>query len=260
MLEFMDLVQTAFYRSTDWSPYNSYANLTTTSRNLLDFPTPTGLSLSLSSLATPHYASSYKLSSSGPLTGSLSYLYTTPNIKLPSSEHDSLPTRFPGYLLPHDLPVPEHNTAWEIWKGGYRIDHRDVLLYGRLFLPEGRLHALYLRRPSPTRLVKIAAVSEGPVPAQVDGMKGKSAGPGSIIGAVQTDTGKYSHECLYSTAGGLIGLKGLWNFGFDPRKEDQDKEGTSRISAGGELYYGILNKSGGGEQSHTPMLIDTDVS
>jgi len=66
----------------------------------------------------------------------------------------------------------------------------------------------------------------------------------------QYDVGKYSAETLYSTDGGLIGLRGLYNFGPDPRDEVMEPPRTDdrfygRFSAGAEMYYGSLNKSGG---------------
>ena len=86
--------------------------------------------------------------------------------------------------------------------------------------------------------------------------------------------GKYSTEYLYSTDSALLGIRGLYNFGPDPRKgaaspEEAEKRGigvhkanepgiestdggslqviglNGRFSAGCELYYGLLNKSGG---------------
>lgn len=93
---------------------------------------------------------------------------------------------------------------------------------------------------------------------------------------LQQDVGKYSTECLYSTSEGLIGARGLYNFGYDPRqkpkKVDEEMEypdpsvfedapamppaegeavveveklSTGRLSMGAEVYYGVLNKSGG---------------
>jgi distribution and morphology protein 10 len=59
-------------------------------------------------------------------------------------------------------------------------------------------------------------------------------------------------ETLYSTDGGLLGLRGLYNFGADPRKIHPENASSrvddrfyGRFSAGAELYYGTLNKSGG---------------
>jgi distribution and morphology protein 10 len=128
---------------------------------------------------------------------------------------------------------------WEQWLGGKRVDQRDTLLYGRLYLPQSTLEALYLCRISPTQQVKLSAVSDS-----------RLKNGGTILALHQYDVGKYSAETLYSTDGGLIGLRGLYNFGPDPRKEvpeppRADDRPYGRFSAGAELYYGSLNKSGG---------------
>lgn len=130
---------------------------------------------------------------------------------------------------------------WEQWRGGRRVDNRDTLLYGRLYLPKSSLEALYLRRISPTQQIKISAVS---------GSHYRNGG--TILALHQHDVGKYSTDALYSTDGGLLGIRGLYNFGPDPRNEvtqepvsKSDDRFYGRFSAGAELYYGALNKSGG---------------
>lgn len=86
-----------------------------------------------------------------------------------------------------------------------------------------------------------------------------------MLALLQQDNGKYSTEYLYSTDSALLGLRGLYNFGADarhtaasPTEVDGARLPTSelqyhqvrsnpygRFSAGMELYYGVLNKSGG---------------
>ena len=147
----------------------------------------------------------------------------------------------------------------------------DSLLYGRMYLPTSTLEMLYLRRRSPTTQLRIAAVSDA-----------KMKNGGTILAVIQQDVGKYSTEYLYSTSEGLIGARGLYNFGYDPRKklevnvddvvnketdyfdetvvretltmlaapqkeeeDDKEKLPTGRLSMGAEVYYGVLNKSGG---------------
>lgn len=127
----------------------------------------------------------------------------------------------------------------EEWQGGKRTDQHDKLLYGRLYLPQSILEALYLRRITPTQQIKFSAVSDS-----------RLRNGGMVLATWQYDVGKYSAEALYSTDGGLIGLRGLYNFGRDPRKEiaelpRMDDRWHGRFSAGAELYYGSLNKSGG---------------
>jgi mitochondrial distribution and morphology protein 10 len=146
--------------------------------------------------------------------------------------------------------APDEAWWWEIWQGGKRVDTRHALLYSRLFLPRNTLEALYLRRISPTRVLKVSAVSDVSLP-----------NGGTILGLVQNDHGKFSTEYLYSTDSALLGVRGLYNFGPDLQKEDvvtlnpsdtpEEMYSTPLIpsaglfSAGAELYYGLLNKSGG---------------
>lgn len=118
----------------------------------------------------------------------------------------------------------------------------DALLYGRIFLPQTTLEALYLRRLTPTKQLKITAVSDSTL-----------NNGGTILALLQNDAGKYSTEYMYSTDSALIGVRGLYNFGPDPRKEAASpitapvvtEPVHGRFSAGAELYYGLLNKSGG---------------
>ncbi|KAI4115902.1 MAG: hypothetical protein LQ345_003586 [Seirophora villosa] len=254
MLDFTDYVQYAFYESSHWNRNNSYA--------LLDFPTPLGLRLHISALSTPQFASSYSLASTGLLCGSLSYLYTSLALPALPSATRSLP--LPAFtptsyrqLLP--LRPPDPPWWWEIWHTGRRIDNRDALLYGRLYLPQSTLEALYLRRLSPTTQLKINAVSDVRLP-----------NGGSVLALLAQDTGRWSAEYMYSTDSALLGVRGLYNFGPDPRNPGigtkspatetvveevnvrsgaresvSGGEQVSRFSAGAEVYYGLLNKSGG---------------
>ena len=73
---------------------------------------------------------------------------------------------------------------------------------------------------------------------------------GFILFLLSQDRAKYSTEYSYNTDSALLGVRGLYNFGPDPREDvsSVDCEGLGRygrFSAGAELYYGILDKSGG---------------
>ena len=76
---------------------------------------------------------------------------------------------------------------------------------------------------------------------------------GTILALLQNDYGKYSTEYMYSTDSALMGVRGLYNWGPDPRVEvtspttaqEVAEPVHGRFSAGAELYYGLLNKSGG---------------
>ncbi|KAF1971010.1 mitochondrial distribution and morphology protein 10 [Bimuria novae-zelandiae CBS 107.79] len=243
MLDFMEHVQHAFYEASHWNLDNSYGTLNATARALLDFQTPRGLRLQISSLAAPNFATSYTLGNLGVVDGSVSYLYSSLPLqrRLKSSELD-LHNAIRGYRQLQELRRPDENWWWEIWHSGKRVDRRDTLLYGRIFLPQSRLEALYLRRLTPTRQLRINAVSDSNL-----------NNGGTILTLLQNDFGKYSTEYMYSTDSALIGLRALYNFGADPRVAPTEPTTAQqvaermhgRFSAGAELYYGLLNKSGG---------------
>ncbi|KAK3111681.1 Mitochondrial distribution and morphology protein 10 [Teratosphaeriaceae sp. CCFEE 6253] len=245
MLEFMDYVQAAFHAQSRWNCDNSYASLTTTAQHLLDFPIPSGLRLHVSSLSSPNFATSYTLGSHGVVDGSLSFLYSSLALSIPSrSSAVHLGNLVQGYRHLATLQRPAEQSLSEIIQDGQNLERRDALLYGRLYLPTSTLEALYVRRISPSRLLRLACVSDGTLP-----------NGGSILAVLQNDFGKYSTEYLYSTDSALLGVRGLYNFGYDPRHPDQHSTSrppahpwdhqNGRLSAGAEAYFSPLNKSGG---------------
>ena len=129
----------------------------------------------------------------------------------------------------------------------------DTLLYGRLFLPRSTLEALYLRRLSPRTQLKVSCVSDSRLP-----------NGGTVLAHLQHDAAKHNTEYIYSTDSALFGVRGLYNFGPDPPTHplfetspdptiSTANEATAlataqipsqphgRFSAGGEIYYGLLN-------------------
>lgn len=258
MLEFMDYVQTAFHAHTGWNPDNSYAALTSTAHNLLDFAVPQGIRLHVSSLSSPNFATSYTLGAKGVVDGNLSFLYSSLGLKVPSrSGIVGLEGLVRGYRRLTELKVPEGNVRKVVDAEGKTAERKDTLLYGRLYLPTSTLEALYLRRISPTRLLRLNCVSDSSLPAG-----------GTLLAVLQNDYGKYTTEYLYSTDSSLIGVRGLYNFGYDPREpkspwNDPIQSSTAflqqpsrsarhpwdhqngRLSLGAEAYFSPLNKSGG---------------
>lgn len=257
MLEFMDYVQTAFHARTAWNPDNSYAALTRTADNLLAFPVPQGLRLNVSSLSSQNFATSYTLGAKGVVDGNLSFLYSSLALQVPSrSAVVGLESLVRGYRRLAELKVPGNNVRKVVNAEGKTVERKDTLLYGRLYLPTSTLEALFLRRISPTRLLRLNCVSDSNLPAG-----------GTLLAVLQNDYGKYTTEYLYSTDSSLLGVRGLYNFGYDPREPKQDGSGivpspytpqlpprsarhpwdhqNGRLSLGAEAYFSPLNKSGG---------------
>ncbi|KAI0180528.1 hypothetical protein GGR52DRAFT_248144 [Hypoxylon sp. FL1284] len=248
MREFMDYIQSVFYTATDWNRDNSYSSLNTTSDALLNFPTPRGLRLTLSSLATPLFATSYQLGTVGVVDGSISYLYSTVPLQnaIAQSENIPLPDLLRSYRPLAELPHRDREVGSETANGLIK----DALAYGRLYLPASMLEILVIRRISSALQLQLSAVSSQAI-----------RNGGTILSMVQYDKGRYAVEGLASSDGGLLGVRGLYNFGGDVGHLNTPAHAVTangngsgngereriygRFSTGAELYYGTLNKSGG---------------
>ncbi|KAI0480897.1 hypothetical protein GGR56DRAFT_295146 [Xylariaceae sp. FL0804] len=260
MREFMEYIQSAFYGATGWRRDGSYATLNATPDALLRFETPRGLRLALASLATPHFATAYQLGTVGVVDGSVAYLFST----APLARHaDARSARVPlPELLRSYRPLAElsssSSSSSSLPRGGggdlspitTRRPAPDMLAYGRLYLPKSMLEALVVRRLSPALQLQVSAVSDQAL-----------RNGGTVLGMLQYDEGRYGVEGLASSDGGLLGIRGLYNFGADVENIAAVAKGVGepgsgsgsgerdrihgRLSAGGELYYGTLNKSGG---------------
>ncbi|SPQ26153.1 acd50e8e-8633-4a2b-9217-fc33c7a10549 [Thermothielavioides terrestris] len=239
MREFMHYITDAFYSASGWNEDNTYKELNATARGIV-----------------------------GIVDGSISYLHSTVPLTGIAAQSDRipLPALLRSYRRLHDLG--SRARQWDVGPGDAQAEttvpavanteqspasRGGTLLYGRLYLPRSLLEGLVVRRLTPSLQVQLSAVSERSL-----------RNGGTLLGLVQYDRGKYGVEGLASTDGGLLGIRGLYNFGGDaslpsassaggPANAENHGNGQSvekeriygRFSAGGEVYYGTLNKSGG---------------
>jgi distribution and morphology protein 10 len=147
----------------------------------------------------------------------------------------------------------------------------EYLLYGRLYIPNGRLDALYATRLSPTLQALVAAISS-PQSRQRQYLSStaqiteQQPDLNNINFSMQHDTGKWCTEYSWNGDDGMMGVRLLHNFGKheiginrpssdeqinDKRMKRIDEEESmegglkGRISAGSELYFSMREKSGG---------------
>ncbi|CAK7268146.1 Mitochondrial distribution and morphology protein 10 [Sporothrix epigloea] len=313
MREFLSYVLESFRDATGWSRDNGYSDLHVAANELLDFPTPRGLRMSLSSLATPHFATGYTLGSVGVVDGAISYLYSSvplsnvvaqsnrmplptllrsyrqrlrpggqppnldaafvtpprerltleailPFLATPAASTTAIAPRTPdtdttattttdsavqafpptSTVLAETLLVPVADQLAAVVHEARALVDKPALLYGRLYLPRSMLEAYMVKRLSPSLQLQLRAVSDAKLP-----------NGGTVLGIMQLDRGRYGLEGLISSDGGLLGVRGLYNFGQGTTNATSDASGDlddrpqGRFSAGGEIYYGTLNKSGG---------------
>lgn len=143
----------------------------------------------------------------------------------------------------------------------------DYLLYGRFFLPTGRLDALYSTRLSPTIQASISAISDPTSSLPIE-MRGRKADLSNIMVNVQHDVGKWCTEYTWSAEDEMWGIRVLHNFGKlgssaevpedliskkrtgMKRVDEEDAiEGglKGRVSLGAEVYFSAKERSAGGK-------------
>ncbi|GAA5811735.1 hypothetical protein MFLAVUS_005177 [Mucor flavus] len=216
MYDFMEYCLKRFYRSSGWNEENQYSNLCSWSRAILDFHTPRGLSLVISKLPTPQFKPSYTLNALPTLNGSLGYLYTSRPLEIGTSAT----VDFQDMIDRFRIVVKQPTTTID-----YRVSP-DYLLYGRMFFPGARLEAMYVRRISEHLQFLVTAVNSP-----------RAYVSPQVAMQLQYDVGKWCSEGSYTSDDGLLGVRALYNFG--------QPVSTGQWSIGTELYYGVLDKSGG---------------
>jgi mitochondrial distribution and morphology protein 10 len=159
------------------------------------------------------------------IDGSISYLYSTlPLDRIPSST-PSIPLRIlvRGY---RDIRLPP------LLPGSYELqagDRKPTLLHATLALPPpSTLTALYARRINPCTLFSLSLNSKSLTLPSTN----SSPPPASVLAHIQYDTGRYRAEALGSTDSALLGLRGLWNFGY-PASDAVDGSSHAESSAEG---------------------------
>lgn len=150
----------------------------------------------------------------GVVDGSISYLFSSVPLRVlltPQSEKVVLPELLRSYrpltpLAPANPPLLQSSLP----ASGGRADRPQAsLLYGRLYLPQSQLEGLVVKRLSQHLQVQFSAVS---------GQHLRNGG--TTLGLAQYDVGRYALEGLASSDGGLLGLRGIYNFGGDAEGTD----------------------------------------
>ena len=85
-------------------------------------------------------------------------------------------------------------------------------MYGRFYLPTGRLDAVYSTRLSPTVQAMVAAISDPPSSARAD-VRSRTTNVSNVMLSLQHDIGKWCTEYSYSAEDGMWGMRLLHNFG-----------------------------------------------
>ncbi|KAJ7904312.1 mitochondrial distribution and morphology protein 10 [Mycena olivaceomarginata] len=232
MHPFASYVLRSYYQATGWNEDNLYANLTRSSNAILDFTVPRGLHLSVSKSPNSLFKTTYSMNAMPSLNGSVGYIFTSCDLDVKASGNVRFKDMIERFKV-YDQPRRPEGKAEE-WLAGERVDKRDYLLYGRFYLPTGRLDALYSTRLSPTLQALVAAISHPPSNLPAD-MSNRGANVSNLIVNLQHDVGKWCTEYTYSADDSMWGVRALHNFGKlgGPVDTSEDPDKSNSVTAGG---------------------------
>ncbi|KDR83330.1 hypothetical protein GALMADRAFT_235402 [Galerina marginata CBS 339.88] len=261
MHPFASYVLRSYYKATGWNEDNLYANLTRSSSALLDFTVPHGLHFSVSKSPNSLFKTTYAMTAMPSLQGSVGYIFTSCDLNVKSSGNVQFKDMIEHFKVYDQPRRPEGKE--EEWLAGEKVNHRDYLLYGRFFLPTGRLDALYSTRLSPTIQASISAISDPPSNALPE-IRGRRADLSNVMVNIQHDVGKWCTEYTWSAEDEMWGVRVLHNFGrlglsSDVPEDASRRRGVKRVdeedavegglkgrvSLGAELYFSAKERSAG---------------
>ncbi|KAJ7507554.1 mitochondrial distribution and morphology protein 10 [Mycena galericulata] len=263
MHPFASYVLRSYYKATGWNEDNLYANITRSSNAILDFTVPRGLHLSVSKSPNSLFKTTYSMTAMPSLNGSVGYIFTSCNLDVKASGNVRFKDMIERFRVYDQPRRPEGKE--EEWLAGERVDKRDYLLYGRFYLPTGRLDALYSTRLTPTLQALVAAISYPPSSSTDPGGRGGSVS--NLIVNLQHDVGKWCTEYTWSADDSMWGIRVLHNFGRlgmpVDASDDADRSNLTtglkrvdeedaiegglkgRVSAGAEFYFSAKERSAG---------------
>ncbi|KAG8969976.1 Mitochondrial distribution and morphology protein 10 [Tulasnella sp. 419] len=270
MHPFANYVLQSYYKATGWNEDNLYSNLTRSSTALLDFTLPRGLKFNISKSPNSLFRTTYSMNALPSLKGSVGYIFTSCDLDVKGSNSvrfKDMIERFKVYDAPRRPEGKE-----EVWQGGERVDTRDYLLYGQIYVPTSLFNAVYSVRLSPTLQASIAAISN-PIANQRPSLASSQSRiqaaqqlaesevqGDNLMLSLQHDTGRWCSEYTYSADDGMFGARVLANVGrrlnlneptagvgggLTPTErvkrvdEEDAMEGglKGRFSVGAEVYY-----------------------
>lgn len=229
MLDYMEYISRSFEQSTNWNRDNSYADITATSKALLDFSVPNAFEFQVSNASTPFTFNTMRVSTQNVFNGSLTYLYTDAD-NLGRIVKDSDAINLQNVTETYRYFQPYYNHRLLSPNGGKKTG--KSLYYGRMFYPSSNLEAMVIKRLDAHNQLKFKWLS--------------TFDDFNILTCFwQRDTGKDSQELIFSTNDLLCGYRFLHNFIGKPSKLQTSLYNNSSLSFGAEFWLGLITLSPG---------------
>ncbi|QPG75588.1 hypothetical protein FOA43_002945 [Brettanomyces nanus] len=232
----MDYVQKCFYDASGWNDDLSYEQILRTSNNLMHFPIPSGFKLSISSKNTEYSYSSLTLSQLSRLTGSLSYLYSSIDLKNTYLGTASLPLR----LILDDYRFVKSPQQQRLQDAHFTPtgQPRPCILYGKMYFPSQFLEGMLIKRISKNVQLMMKFINTPKLR--------KLANNSTIVTLyLQRQKGNSSTDFIFSSNESLLGFRCLYKIGSDLSSSPGGISDSTSLSLGFELWFALMSMSPG---------------
>lgn len=226
----MDYIVRAFERSTNWDRDNSYANITATSKTLLNFDIPTSFKFQTSNQSTKYTFNTLELTTRKKINGSLTYLSTdAENIDKFVNNSYTIPLQEATETYRNIRPGFIKQSS----RGPEQPFQPKSLYYGRIYYPNSALEAMLIKRISSHTQVTVRCISNIYSNLNI------------VTCYWQRDKGRNFQELIYSSNDSLCGYRILHNFSSTPSKFNNSLYNNSSLSLGGEVWLGCASLTPG---------------
>lgn len=241
MLTYMDYIQKCFSETSGWNDDMSYEQILRTPNNLLQFKIPSGFQVSVASKNTENSYSSATLRQLNRLNGSVSYFYSSNDMKNAYKGTGTLPlwSVIDDYRF---IRSPKQERVLQRRKKAERKDLGDrnpYLLYGKMYFPSQFLEGMIVKRLSDSTQMTLRFIN-------TPKFRKLTKNCSILTLYLQRQNDHNATDFIYSSTESLLGLRCLYKLGSDfSLSSSPGYTDSTSLSAGFELWFALLSMSPG---------------
>lgn len=237
----MDYIQKCFSETSGWNDDMSYEQILRTPNNLLQFKIPSGFQVSVASKNTENSYSSATLRQLNRLNGSVSYFYSSNDMKNAYKGTGTLPlwSVIDDYRF---IRSPKQERVLQRRKKAEKKDIGDrnpYLLYGKMYFPSQFLEGMIVKRLSDSTQMTLRFIN-------TPKFRKLTKNCSILTLYLQRQNDHNATDFIYSSTESLLGLRCLYKLGSDfSLSSSPGYTDSTSLSAGFELWFALLSMSPG---------------
>lgn len=237
----MDYVQRCFSDATGWDQNMSYEQILRTSDNMLDFAIPSGFKLSVASKNTEYSYSTATLHQLSRISGSLSYIYSSIDLKNTYLGTGVLPLKsvLDDYCF---IRSPKQERLWQqnlALSQGVLKNSKPYMLYGKMYFPSQFLEAMVVKRFNANNQLTMKFIN-------TPKLRKMTKNSSMMTLCFQRQNANHSTDFLFYSPESLLGLRCLYKLGSDfSLSSSTGFADSTSLSLGFEMWYALMSMSPG---------------